>query len=111
PAHELAPDCAAQDGPRPMTVVTEPAIIEPTPSVVPPHRLRTRFIFHFLLRLTAVLAIGVGALYAYDQQYQGRILPGVHVGAVNLSGLTPDEAAARLHAAHDQQGDGDISVL
>jgi vancomycin resistance protein YoaR len=93
-----------------MTVVTEPAIIEPTPSVVHPHRLRTRFIFAFLLGLTAVLAIGVGALYAYDQQYQGRILPGVRVGAVNLSGLTPDEAAARLHTAYDALGDGEIVV-
>ena len=35
---------------------------------------------------------GVGALYAYDQQYVGRVLPGVRVGAVDLSGL--DAAAA-----------------
>ena len=93
-----------------MTAITEPAIIEPTTGVVHPHRLRTRFIFAFLLGLTAVLAIGVGALYAYDQQYQGRILPGVHVGAVNLSGLTPDEAAARLHTAYDALADGEIVV-
>ena len=93
-----------------MTAITEPAITEPTTGVVHPHRLRTRFIFAFLLGLTAVLAIGVGALYAYDQQYQGRILPGVHVGAVNLSGLTPDEAAARLHTAYDALADGEIVV-
>ena len=93
-----------------MTAITEPAITEPTTGVVHPHRLRTRFVFAFLLGLTAVLAIGVGALYAYDQQYQGRILPGVHIGAVNLSGLTPDEAAARLHAAYDALGDGEIVV-
>src|SRR4029079_8280131 len=93
-----------------MPSLTEPAITEPTTGVVHPHRLRTRFVFAFLLGLTAVLAIGVGALYAYDQQYQGRILPGVHIGAVNLSGLTPDEAAARLHAAYDALGDGEIVV-
>jgi vancomycin resistance protein YoaR len=93
-----------------MTVATQPAIVEPTPSVVHPHRLRTRFLLAFLFGLVGVLAIGVGALYAYDQQYQGRILPGVHVGAVNLSGLTPDEAAARLHTAYDALGEGEIVV-
>jgi vancomycin resistance protein YoaR len=93
-----------------MTVASEPAIIEPTLGVVHPHRLRTRFFVAFLLGLAAVLAIGVGALYAYDQQYQGRILPGVRVGAVNLSGLTSDGAAARLHAAYDALSDGEIVV-
>ena len=55
----------------------------------PHRRLLTRFFVAFLLGLLAVLGIGVGALYAYDQQYQGRILPGVQVGDVDLVGPDP----------------------
>jgi vancomycin resistance protein YoaR len=69
-------------------------------------RLWPRFAAAALFGLLAVLAIGVGVLFAYDQQYQGRILPGVRVGAVNLSGLTPEEASARLHSAYDALGAG-----
>jgi vancomycin resistance protein YoaR len=73
-----------------------------------PHRVRTRFLATFLISLLAVLGVGVGALYAYDQQYHDRILPGVHVGAVDLSGLTPDQASARLQAAYDGFGKGQV---
>ena len=44
------------------------------------------------------LAVGVGALYAYDSQYTGRVLPGVSVGGVDLSGLAPAAAAAASSA-------------
>ena len=50
----------------------------------------------FVLGLMAALLLGVGALYAYDRQFSGRILPGVHVGSVDLSGLDADEARAAL---------------
>ena len=52
----------------------------------------------FLVGLVAALALGAGALYAFDQQYTGRILPGVTVGGIDLSGLTPDEAPSRRSA-------------
>ena len=50
----------------------------------------------FGVGVVLTLLLGVGALYAYDQQYAGRVLPGVHVGTVDLSGLTPETAASRL---------------
>ena len=74
-------------------------------------RLWPRFAIAMVLGLVAVLALGVGAMFAYDQQYQGRILPGVRVGAVDLSGLSPDDAAARLHAAYDALGAGTAVVV
>src|SRR5438309_10880922 len=55
--------------------------------------LRLRFFVAFICSLLVALAVGVGGIYAYDQQYTGRILPGVRVGSVDLSGL--DRAAAR----------------
>jgi vancomycin resistance protein YoaR len=90
-----------------MTTVLEPTVAaDPALPLARTRRLLPRFVLAFLLGLVAVLAIGVGALYAYDQQYQGRILPGVHVGAVNLGGLTSNEASALLHGRYDALADG-----
>jgi len=97
-----------------MTTTLDPAVAEPASAettaeiVIRSHRLRTWFLLAFLLGLLAVLAVGAGAMYAYDQQYAGRILPGVHVGDMDLSGLTADEAAARLHREYDRLADGTI---
>ena len=70
------------------------------------HRKRTLFLVAFLISLIAGLAIGAGALYAFDRHYTGRVLPGVSVGGVDLSGLTPDEAAARLEDAYGRFSTG-----
>jgi vancomycin resistance protein YoaR len=75
-----------------------PDAAAPTVSLPRP-RGRARFVVAFLVGLIAALAIGAGALYAFDRSYAGRILPGVHVGGVNLSGLTPEEASSRLDDA------------
>ena len=75
------------------------------------HSARTRFAVAFLISLLAGLAIGAGALYAYDREYTGRVLPGVSVGGIDLSGLTPEAAAARLHDAYDHFGDGQAVVV
>ena len=67
-----------------------------------------RFVLSFAVGLAIVLLIGVGALYAYDQQYVGRVLPGVRVGSVDLSGLGPDAARAELLAAYGSLSEGRI---
>jgi vancomycin resistance protein YoaR len=67
---------------------------------------RLSFGLAFLLGLIAALLVGVGALYAYDRQFTGRILPGVHVGSVDLSGLDADEARAALQRAYGSLSDG-----
>ncbi|MEO5885027.1 MAG: peptidoglycan binding domain-containing protein, partial [Candidatus Limnocylindrales bacterium] len=69
---------------------------------------RLRFAVAFLVGLLVALGAGVGALYAYDQQYVGRILPGVRVGTINLSGLDPVAAAERLNAEYGGLRDGEI---
>ncbi len=71
-------------------------------------RSALRFGLAFLAGLLAVLALGVGALYAYDRQFEGRILPGVRVGSVDLSGLTPAEARTRLSSAFAPVSDGEL---
>ncbi len=71
-------------------------------------RLAMRFALSFLLGVALVVGIGAGALYAWGRQYDGRILPGVHTGTTDLSGLTPDEARAAIAAAYAPLAAGSI---
>jgi vancomycin resistance protein YoaR len=61
--------------------------------------------------VAAVLLLGAGAMYAFDRQYDGRILPGVHVGSVDLSGLSPEAARTSLAAAFATAGDGELAIV
>ncbi|HEV8547034.1 MAG TPA: VanW family protein [Candidatus Limnocylindrales bacterium] len=73
---------------------------------LPRKRARVRFAVAFMIGLIAALAIGSGALYALDRHYTGKILPGVSVGGINVSGLSPDEARSRLTEAFASYGEG-----
>ncbi len=59
-----------------------------------------------------MLAIGIGAggLYAWGQQYDGRVLPGVHIGSMELGGLTREQAEAQIASAYQSLGTGQISL-
>ena len=59
-----------------------------------------------------VLCAGVAgaALVAWDAGYQGRVLPGVSVGGVDLSGLDREQASATLGAAFAHYGEGQVVV-
>ena len=72
--------------------------------------MRLRFALAFVIGLVVALLLGVGALYAYDQQYTGRVLPGVRVGTVDLSGLTPRTAASRLLETYGGLSSGKVVV-
>jgi vancomycin resistance protein YoaR len=69
-----------------------------------------RFGLAAVLGLAAALLLGLGGLYAYDQVYAGKVLPGVSVGSVDLSGLTPDAARAELTRVYGSLSDGRIVV-
>ncbi|CAN5576702.1 hypothetical protein BH20CHL7_BH20CHL7_14140 [soil metagenome] len=89
-----------------MTTTTPDSITLPEATRRP--TVRTRFTVAFLAGLLAALALGAGAMYAYDQQYEGRILPGVRVGAVDLSGLDPAAATQRLQAEYVGLSEGQL---
>jgi vancomycin resistance protein YoaR len=84
-------------------------------------RPRRRLVFaaSFAVGLAAVLVASGGGLAAWDAGYDGRVLPGVHVGTVDVSGLDRP-AATRVLAtafAYDQGSlilrtpdDGDITI-
>jgi vancomycin resistance protein YoaR len=92
-----------------MTSMTTDTVALPTGETRRPS-LQWRFAIAFLVGLLAAMAIGAGALYAYDQRYVGRVLPGVRVGDVDLSGVDPATAADRLRAAYGALGDGTITL-
>lgn len=88
-----------------MTTTTDTVALS---EVAPRGTRRVRFLAAFLAGLIAVLALGAGALYAYDRQYEGRILPGVRAGLVDISGLTPGVARSQLAAAYSDLGKGEL---
>ena len=59
-----------------------------------------------------LLAVGIGAgvLYAWGQQYEGRVLPGVRVGSTELGGLTREQAEAAIANAYGSLGTGQITL-
>jgi vancomycin resistance protein YoaR len=67
-----------------------------------------RFVAAFTFGILGVLAVSAGALAAFESSNSGRILPGTHVGSVDLSGLTPSEARARLNDAYAALGEGEL---
>ena len=91
-----------------MTTATESEL---PVEVVSSHRIGwTRVLAMFLLGLALALVISVGAVLAYEQAHAGKIGSGVHVGSVDVSGLTRDEAAARLTAAYASLSEGTLTL-
>ena len=99
-------------------VVTEPvlphvaAMTDGEPAARPRRRrsLVLRFGVSFVLGLVLAVGIGAGALYAWGQQYEGRVLPGVRVGSTELGGLTREQAGAAIADAYRSFGTGQITL-
>ena len=92
-----------------MTTTTPDTVLIPAPETRRPS-IRLRFAVAFLVGLLVSMAIGVGALYAYDQQYVGRVLPGVSIGSVDLSGLDAPTATAAIEQAYGHLAEGSLTV-
>ena len=91
-----------------MTTTTE-TDIPATLSLDRPRRW-PRVLFAFIIGLALALAVSVGGVLAYEQAHTGKIGAGVHAGSVDLSGLTRDEATARLTAAYASLGQGQVTL-
>jgi len=79
----------------------------------PPRRRRSlalRFGVSFVVGALLAVGIGVGVLYAWGQQYDGRVLPGVRVGSTELGGLTREQAGAEIANAYGSLGTGRITL-
>ncbi len=92
--------------------MTDPTDMDPTPAPATSGRSahRLHFAVAFLASLIAVAALGTGVIYAYEQQHAGRVLPGVRVGDVDLSGLERDAAIAKLSDGYAAYGSGRVVI-
>ena len=125
---------ALNDQPAPGSEVSDPgsqgaAPADPAPVVAPTpgapaceatpvgrrfrigRRTVQRFLAAFTFGILGVLAVSAGALAAFESSNTGRVMPGVHVGSVDLSGLTPSEARARLNAEINKARSSGVVVL
>jgi len=71
-----------------------------------PGRAAARFVAGTLLGVLLVL----GGIVGFGQMYAGRILPGVAIGSVDVSGLTESQARASLEASLGGLEAGQITV-
>jgi vancomycin resistance protein YoaR len=91
-----------------MTTTTEtelPATLDSTR-----HTRWPRVLLAFFIGLGLALLIAAGGVFAYEQAHAGKIGAGVHAGTVDLSGLTRDQAAAKINAAYASLGVGQLSL-
>ncbi len=99
---EAAPEAASDAAPvAPDEVLTE---------VKPRRRIWLRLLVGFVLGVLLCLGVAGGSLLALDAQYEGRVLSGVHVAGVDLSGLDRAQASAALTTALAGYGEGQVVV-
>ncbi len=94
------------------TVPVLPLVTDGEPPARPRRRrsLAFRFGVSFVLGFVLAAGVGVGVLYAWGQQYDGRVLPGVRVGSTELGGLTREQAATEIANAYRSFATGQITL-
>ena len=103
----------SEPGVDPVPVLPVAAAVTVSEPPARPRRRRSlavRFGVSFVLGLLLAVGIGVGALYAWGQQYDGRVLPGVRVGSTELGGLTREQAEAEIANAYGSLATGQITL-
>ena len=88
------------------------AVTDSEPPATPRRRrsLAFRFGVAFVLGFLLAVTISGGVLYAWGQQYEGRILPGVRIGTTELGGLTREQAEAAIGSAYGSLAAGQITL-
>jgi vancomycin resistance protein YoaR len=68
------------------------------------------FLTAFAVGAVATLFLFTALAFGFAGSYANRVLPGVHAGSVDLSGLTRDEAIAKLQAGYAHLSRGEVTV-
>ena len=80
----------------------------------PSHRARdlrlVGFIVAFAVGIAATLFLFTAVAFGFAGNYNDRILPGVHAGSVDLSGLTRGEAITKLESAFADLSRGEVTI-
>jgi len=69
-----------------------------------------RVAFAFTLTLIAIIAFAAAFAIGYARMNEGRVLPGVDVGGVDLAGLSRSAAEAKLRSSLPSLSNGDLTV-
>lgn len=76
----------------------------------PSTRVAVRFAIGFALGLFGTIFIAGAVVSGLWRAYDGKIMSGVRVGTVDVSGLTREEAIAKLGSEYASLGQGDVIV-
>ena len=93
-----------------MTAIDDAITSEGTPLVSRGRRTWPRVAIAFVVGFVLCLLIAGGALLAHDASLDGRVLPGVSVGGVDLSGLDRAGATTALTGAFGHLAEGRVVV-
>ena len=93
-----------------MTAIDDAITSEGTPLVSPRRRTWPRVAIAFVVGFVVCLLIAGGALLAHDASLDGRVLPGVSVNGVDLSGLDRAGATTALTGAFGHLAEGRVVV-
>ena len=99
--------------PTDTSVVTDAVVLtdgEPPARTRRRRSLALRFGVSFVVGFVLAASVGVGVLYAWGQQYDARILPGVRVGSTELGGLNREQAQAAIANAYGSLATGQITL-
>ncbi len=69
-----------------------------------------RFVVGFAIGVFGALILATVAVLGVAQSYDGKIMPGVHAGTVDVSGLTRDEAISAIDSAYASLGQGQATI-
>jgi vancomycin resistance protein YoaR len=69
-----------------------------------------RFVLAFALTGGAVLLLLVAVAAGVRSMYSDKVVPGVRIGSVDVSGLTQDQVAARLKSTYGYLSQGEVTV-
>jgi vancomycin resistance protein YoaR len=96
---------------RDLMAIADDVLVPPAPEIATSRpRIWPRLAFGFVLGLLLVAGVAAAGLYAWDQRYDGRVLPGVHGGGVDLTGMDRAQAQAALDAAYLSATTGQLVV-
>jgi vancomycin resistance protein YoaR len=68
------------------------------------------FLFIFVLGIAASLTLSVGAAAGITTAYQNRVVAGVRVGSLDVSGMTPDELVSARESAYASLSQGKVTI-
>jgi vancomycin resistance protein YoaR len=91
-----------------MTTATDTTI--PATTAEPTRWHVRRILLAFAVGVLLVSVATVGTVLAYEQNYADKVAAGVSIGGVDVSGLTRDQAAAKLEAGFAAVGSGSLTI-